>query len=103
AGLEVEQALVRGAAVGADEVKLRRPAMFECDVPQRRVAGSVGRVDDNADVHHYVDEQRLGADERREITALLSAQGEGTPGLNQPVAAVGFPEQVVLAQVGREE
>src|SRR5262249_49469683 len=60
---EVEDPLVRRAAVGPYQVALGRPAMLQGKRPQRIVPRGVGGPEDDADVHHDVDEQRLRADE----------------------------------------
>ena len=70
AGLEVEDPLVRGAAVGADERPLGRPAVGDGQVVQGAVAGLAGGVEDDRHVHHDVDEQALGRHERAEVLPL---------------------------------
>src|SRR5204863_4170845 len=99
----VEQALVGGAAVGPDDVFDRGEAVVEGYLTQGVVAGGVGGVEDQSDVHHDVDEQRLRPDERGQVATRPAAQGERAAGLDQYVEAVAVAGQVVLAQVGREE
>ncbi len=64
----------------------RRPAVFEGDLAERIVARSIGGPEDDADVHHHVDEQRLRPDERCEIAALLPPQSQRPPCVDQHVA-----------------
>ena len=55
--VRLEDPLVRRASVGADEELRRGAAVFECDLAQGFVAAFAGRPEDDADVHHHVDEQ----------------------------------------------
>ena len=84
AGLGVEDPLVRRAAVGADERPLGRPAVGDGQVVQGLVAGLAGGVEDDRHVHHDVDEQALGRDERAEVSPLgVEPQRQGPPGRDQ--------------------
>src|SRR5262249_38725465 len=56
AGPEVEDALVGGAAVAADEIAAGGQAVVGGASEQIGVAGFVGSVEDDTDVHHDVDE-----------------------------------------------
>src|SRR5262245_4548874 len=94
---------MRRAAVGAHEITLRRATMLDGDRPQRLVVGRVRRPQDDADVHHDVDEQRLRSDERREIAAHLAAEGERAARIDQNVTQPRIAGEVIPAEIGREE
>ena len=77
--------------------------MLQGDLAQPVVAGGVGRVQDQADVHHHVDEQRLRANKRRQIATRLASQCQRAAGLDQRVPAARIAGQVVLAEEGGKE
>jgi len=61
-------------AVSAHDGALGSAAVLQRDGSQGLVVGGVGGPEDDADVHYDVDEQRLRADERRQVAAHLTAQ-----------------------------
>ena len=61
AGLEVEDPLVGGRAVRADEGALGGPAVGDGQLVEVVVAGLARRQEDDRHVHHDVDEQAVGA------------------------------------------
>src|SRR5262249_10879885 len=67
------------------------------------VARRLGRPEDEADVHHNVDEERLWAEERSQVAARLAPQGERSAGVHQYVAQRRLAGPVIPAQVRGEE
>ena len=89
AGLGVEDAFVGGRAVGADERPLGGPAVRDGQVVERLVAGLARGVEDQRHVHHDVDEQALGRDERAEVLPLrVEPQRQRAAGRDQHLVEV---------------
>ena len=63
AGFEIEHTFVGGGAVVADDRVAGGLAMGFGNAPEVLITGLVGRVEDQGDVHHDVDEQGVAADE----------------------------------------
>src|SRR5690606_33765067 len=83
ASVEIKDALVRRASVAAYESLLRREAVLESDFEQCFVAGLLCGVNDDADVGHDVDEDRLGSHERAEVFAFFfEPLSQGLSGLD---------------------
>ncbi len=95
---------MRRAAVGTHQIGGGSPAVLQGDVAKPGIVGRVGRPEDNADVHHDVDEQRIRSHEGSQVTALLPAQRQRSACFDQDVAQALVPGQAVPAQVrGQEE
>src|SRR5262249_51896391 len=73
------------------------------DLMERLIAGLLGGPEDDADVHHDVDEQRVRPDEGGEVAALLPAQRERLSGLDRHLPYVCAAAEVEPAQVGGRE
>ncbi len=73
AGLRIEDPLVDRAAVRTDQVARAGAAVFQRNLPQGIVSRGVRGPEDNADIHHDVDEQRLRAHKGGQISAGLPA------------------------------
>src|SRR5579862_4728403 len=72
----IENALVSSAAVNADEVLLRGAGMFQSNLAQGFIARRAACPKNDADIHHDVDKQRIGAEEGCKIAAALAPEGE---------------------------
>src|SRR5439155_24625765 len=89
--------------VRSHQVALCGSAMFQGDLPELLVAGRIGGPEDQTNVHHDVDEQRLRTDERRQVAALLPAEGQRAAGFDQHVTEARITSQAVPAQISRKE
>src|SRR5262249_4398072 len=90
AGFEVKNGFVSRTPVGAHEVPSRNAAVFQRDLSQSIVAGLPCGPENDADIHHDVDAERLRADKRREIATLLLAQCQSADGVDQYFTQVGI-------------
>src|SRR5262245_8776678 len=97
---KAEDPLVGGAAVRANQIARGLLAVLQRDLSHLLVPGFIRGPEDDADVHHDVDEQRLRADERREIAALLPAQGQRPAGFDQHLAQARIVGQAIPAEIG---
>jgi hypothetical protein len=101
---QVEDRLVGGAAVAADEVPPRRQAVLDRDARELGVPGALGGVEDDADVHHDVDEQAVGGQEAAQVPALVvEPQRHGPSGLYDRSVVSGVPGGLVPAPPGGPE
>ena len=75
AGLQVEDPLVRRAAVGVDERPLGGPAVRDGQVVERLVARLARGVEDRRHVHHEIEEQALGRTNDRRYFPLGMNRG----------------------------
>ncbi len=104
ARLQVEDALVGGAAVAAHQIAARGQAVLVGDAPQILVAGLEGGVEDDAHVHHDVDEEALVGDEGAQVLALLlEAFGQRLAGLDHDVVGLLIFVDVIPTFPGRPE
>ena len=86
AGLQIEDPFVRGGSVPAHQEAARGEAVAQRDIPQPPVARFARGVEDDADVHHDVDEDRILGHERSQILAIfLEPHGQRRAGLNDDV------------------
>src|SRR5262249_9665751 len=76
----VKDRFVSRAAVGTDEVFLRSLAMLDGDMAERLVARVARRPEDDADIHHDVNKERMWAEKGSEVAAHLASQGERAAG-----------------------
>ena len=82
--LQIENPLMSRAAVRANELVSCRAAVGGCDAEEVFVAGFLGCIEDDGDIHHDVDEQRLRRDERAQVLSLLhEPHRQSPPRLNQ--------------------
>src|SRR5207244_5918965 len=98
ARVEVEDALVGRAAVAAHQEAARGQAVRLGDAPQRGIRVLLRGVEDDADVHHDVDESALRRHERAQVAALLvEPPREGLPRLDDDLVDCRVAAEVVPA------
>src|SRR5438132_4262380 len=88
--LRIENSFVCRAAVRPHQIPLAGTAMLQSHITELLVAGLVRCPQDDADVHHDVDEQRLWPDERRQITPLLAPQRQSPAGSDENIVQPVF-------------
>ena len=93
---DIEDAFMGGAAVATHEVAARGEAVLRDAAQQVGVAGFLGGVEDDADVHHDVDEKALRPHEGGQVSALFAeARTGGSASLDED-AALGLVAVLVV-------
>src|SRR5207302_3924417 len=83
AGVQVEDALVRDAAVTPNQEAAGGQAVLVSDAGQVRIPSPRRGMEDDADVHHDVDEEAVEGQEAPQVAAVhVEAQGECAPGVD---------------------
>ena len=104
AGLQIENPFLRRGAVAAHQKAARGQAVAQRDVAQPAIARLARGIEDDPDVHHDVDEERILADERAQVLpVLLETQRLGFARLNQRILQLGILRQAIPAVIGGHE
>src|ERR1700746_3947495 len=81
--IQVKNSFMGGTAVAAHQITSGGQTMLNRHPPQCIILRCFGRIEDQSDVHHDVDEQAFWRHERTEITpVLLETQGERASSIN---------------------
>src|ERR1700736_2313430 len=104
AGFKIENSLVRGAAIPANQVSASRQAMLDAYVEQLLILSLFCRVEDDRDVHHDIDEQAFGSNKGSEIfSPILIAKRQRSPCLDHDLVLHWVMSELVPSLPGREE
>src|SRR5271165_6984449 len=71
AGLQIEDAFLRRGTVATNQDPSRCQAVAQRDVAQTSVARFARGIEDDPNIHHHIDKERIFADERSQILAVL--------------------------------
>ena len=99
--MQVEDAFMGGAAVAAHQVFSCSQAVLARDLCQLLVAALLGGIEDDADVHHDINEEAVLRQEGAQVCAFLAeAQSHRLAGGNQNFIEGGVARDVQPALVG---
>ncbi len=103
-GLQIEQAFLGGGAVGADDLVAGGAAMGRGDAEELRIAGFLGCIKNDRHVHHDVDEQRIGRNERAKILPFFhEPHGQRAAGLDENAIEPRIVGEFVPGQISVEK
>src|SRR4030088_227536 len=104
AGFKIEQALVSSGSIAAHQVSACREAMAQGDVAETAIPGLARGMEDNADIHHDVDKQRILGDERAYILPLIvEAVGHRAARINEDLVEVRIAREPIPAVIRGQE